>query len=140
LKKIGVDVTQGDPKLIGAVKSRQSKARTLVEMAESVAFYFADDNTIEYEKKAAARFLNPENRVHLEALSSALSTVAQWSEETAHATTHQFCEANGIKLKDVAQPCRVALTGSKTGPGLFEMMAVLGRNSTCNRLNRAAGK
>jgi glutamyl-tRNA synthetase len=69
-----------------------------------------------------------------------LAAVSDWSEDNAHEATNQYCESAGIKLKDVAQPCRVALTGSKTGPGLFEMMAVLGQQAAVTRLNRAAGK
>ncbi len=54
-------------------------------------------------------------------------------------TVKGFCESADIKLKHVAQPSRVALTGEVTGPGLFEMMVVLGRASVLNRLHRACG-
>ena len=140
LKKIGIEVTEGSPKLIGAVKSRQSKARTLVEMAESIAFYFVPDDTIEYDQNAATKFLKSDHQERLGGLAKALGTVDAWTEENVHEVTNQYCVSAGIKLKDVAQPCRVALTGSKTGPGLFEMMAVLGKDATCARLIRAAGK
>jgi glutamyl-tRNA synthetase len=140
LEKLGIHVSTDDPKLLGAVRSRQSKARTLVEMAESIAFYFAADDAIKYEEAAAKKFLSPEHQSHLGALAKRLARLTDWTEAAVHDATGQYCDAVGIKLKDVAQPCRVALTGSKTGPGLFEMMAVLGQAATTNRLNRAAGK
>ncbi len=69
-------------------------------------------------------------------MSQALERVADWSEEAIQAAVVAFCEENGIKLKHVAQPSRVALSGMQKGPGLFEMMAVLGRESTITRLQR----
>ena len=48
-----------------------------------------------------------------------------------------WLEGAGIKMKDVAQPIRVALTGRKASPGLFDVMVVLGRETTLTRLGRA---
>ena len=140
LKKLDIEVAGDDPKLIGAVKSRQSKAKTLVEMAEAIRFYFMDDNGLEYDAKAADKFLESAAKAHLGALADALEAISDWREPAIHEATNTYCESAGIKLKDVAQPCRVALTGSKTGPGLFEMMDVLGQNSTLARLRRAANR
>ena len=140
LGKRNIEVSQNDPKLVGAVRSRQSKARTLEEMAEAIQFYFVEDHAFEYDAKAADKFLNAEAQAHLSALADTLSGLSDWTEQAIHDATNQFCENAGIKLKDVAQPCRVALTGSKTGPGLFEMMAVLGAQSTIARLHRAASR
>lgn len=140
LESVGITVKGDDPTLLGAIKSRQSKARNLVEMAESIKFFFVDDNDIEYEEKAAAKFLKDEQRAHLQKLADALDAVGDWSEEPIHEAVNAFCDTNELKLKHVAQPCRVAMTGSKEGPGLFEMLAVLGKTSTLARLRRAAGQ
>ncbi len=73
-------------------------------------------------------------------MSRALEGVSDWSEEAIQTAVGAFCEENGIKLKQVAQPSRVALSGMQKGPGLFEMMVVLGRESTITRLQRVAGE
>jgi glutamyl-tRNA synthetase len=107
-------------------------------MAEAVRFYFVPDDKLEYDEKAVKKHLKQEDRERLAALSEAVSASDDWSETALHDVVQAFCEARGIKLKHVAQPCRVALTGSASGPGLFEMMAVLGRTSTLARLGHVA--
>lgn len=139
LAELGATVSPDDPKLEGAVKTRQSKAANLREMAESILFYFLSDDAIEYEPKAAEKFLKPEDKERLNALAEALSTLDGWTEEALQTAVGAFLEGNGLKLKDIAQPCRTAFTGTKNGPGLYEMMTVLGRDSTIARLRRAAG-
>lgn len=140
LAKLGITVSPDDPKLEGAVKTRQSKARTLVEMAESILFYFLDDDKIVYDAQAADKFLRPEDKARLGALADALADVSDWTEENLQTATNAFMTASDVTLKDIAQPCRTAFTGSKNGPGLYEMMLVLGSVSTIARLRRAAGK
>ena len=113
------------------------KAKTLVEMAEGILFYFARDEAIEYDEKAVKKHLGEESKEHLLALVTTLEDQQDWGEGQLHEAINSFCEKRELKLKHVAQPCRVALTGSKIGPGLFEMMTVLGRDSTLTRLKRA---
>jgi glutamyl-tRNA synthetase len=140
LAKLGVSVSADDPKLEGAVKTRQSKARNLVEMAESILFYFLDDDKIAYDAQAGEKFLRPEDQARLGALADALTDLSDWTDAHLQAATNGFMTASGLQLKDIAQPCRTAFTGSKNGPGLYEMMLVLGKVSTLVRLRRAAGK
>ena len=138
LASLGIAVGADDPKLLGAVKSRQSKARTLAEMAEAVRFFFIDDDAVEYDEPSAAKFLKGDDRERLDLLADTLADLADWTEERLHETVNAFCESRELKLKHIAQPCRVAMTGSKEGPGLFETMSVLGRDATLARLRRAA--
>jgi glutamyl-tRNA synthetase len=138
LNKLGVVVSPEDPKLEGAVKSRQSKAKNLSEMAQSILFYFLDDDKIDYEPQAKEKFLRPEDQSRLLGLANVLSDVSVWAEELLQSTVNAFLASENLKLKDIAQPARLALTGSKDGPGLYEMMIVLGSYSTIARLKRAA--
>ncbi len=138
LAELGADVDPEDPKLIPACESRRTKARTLVEMAEGILFYFVGDDALEYDEKAVAKHLDDESKQRLEALAEILTGTEDWTEEPLHELVGDFCKKREIKLKHVAQPCRVALTGTKIGPGLFEMMVVLGQDSTIARLRRAA--
>jgi glutamyl-tRNA synthetase len=138
LEEQGLRVDPEDPKLVSGCISRQKKARTLREMAEGVKFYFVADEALEYEEKSVDKQLGGENRGRMAAIADALEALGDWTEEALHEAVLAFCAARELKLKHVAQPCRVSLTGSQTGPGLFEMMAALGRESTLARLRRAA--
>jgi glutamyl-tRNA synthetase len=138
LAEIGILVSADDPKLITACETVGARAHTLVEMAEGVRFYFIPDDGLEYDEKAVKKHLTDESRERLRLMSQALEGVSEWSEEAIQTTVGSFCEENGIKLKHVAQPSRVALSGMQKGPGLFEMMVVLGRASTIARLQRVA--
>ncbi len=138
LAKLGVAVSPDDAKLQGAVKSRQSKAKNLAEMAQAILFYFIDDDKIEYETSAKEKFLRPEDKGRLEGLATVLTDLDGWTEESLQDAVNTYMQSAGLKLKDIAQPVRVALTGSKDGPGLYEMMMVLGSKATVTRLTRAA--
>jgi glutamyl-tRNA synthetase len=62
-----------------------------------------------------------------------------WSEKPLEEAVRKFAEASGVKLGQVAQPLRVALTGSTASPGIFEVLAVLGPAESKARLLAAAG-
>jgi len=134
----GVEVAADDPKLVGACRTVIKRAKTLVELADKVRFYFAKDDGLAYDEGAKAKFLDEKGRERLAAMAAALGEAAEWTEAALEAAVKAFCDGAGLKLKDVAQPTRVALTGEATGPGLYETMVVLGRASTLARLARAA--
>lgn len=108
------------------------RAKTLVELAE-VAMFYVRRRPIPLDPKAAA-LLDPAGRDALAGLASALTDVVDWSEPALEETVRRFGEAAGLKLGKVAQPLRAALTGSTASPGIFEVMAVLGREECLGRL------
>ena len=94
---------------------------------------------LEVEPKALA-LLTPETRALIGQLRIALEAVTDWSAETTEAAMRNFAEQNNLKLGGVAQPLRVALTGRTTSPGIFDVLAVLGRDQCLARLaDQAAG-
>jgi glutamyl-tRNA synthetase len=64
---------------------------------------------------------------------------ANWSEKQVEDAVRRFADASGVKLGPVAQPLRVALTGSTVSPGIFEVLAILGPAETISRLKAAGG-
>ncbi len=124
------DVTRAQ--LLAAMPSLKERAKTLIELIDGAYFIFAD-RPLEIEVKAQA-LLTPENRALIGRLRAALETVEPWSTETTEAAMRAFAEANGLKLGAVAQPLRVALTGKTTSPGIFEVLSVLGRAESLQRL------
>ncbi len=138
LKKEGVTtIAADDPKLLLAVESMRSRAKTLIEMAESMLFYFVNDDALDIDKKAASQHFTKESCDLLHELASVLADVENWSHDDIAAATTGFINSKEIKLKKIAQPARVALVGRAKGPGLYETMEVLGKDSSISRLNRA---
>jgi glutamyl-tRNA synthetase len=118
--------------LLAAMPSLKERAKTLIELIEGSYFIFAD-RPLQMDAKAVA-LLTPENRELIGRLRAALEEVAPWSAETTEAAMRAFAETGGLKLGAVAQPLRVALTGRTTSPGIFEVLAVLGRQESLARL------
>ena len=117
------------------VSDLQSRAKTLVELADSAAFYFVD--AVAYEADAAAKFLTPETAPQLAAVAEALPGLADYNREGIEAFLRAFVEARGIKLKAIAQPLRVALTGRTVSPGIDEIMITLGLEKAVDRIRKA---
>jgi glutamyl-tRNA synthetase len=115
----------------GVVRDLQSRSRTLLELIEGAAFYFTDE--IAYDPQAASKFLTPASAVHLEAVLEDLPLLKDFSKQASR----RFCAPCGVrqaKLKDIAQPLRVALTGKTVSPGIDEVMVTLGLDRTLRRI------
>ena len=119
------------------VATLKPRSKTLVEMAEGACFYFQDD--ISYEKKADDKFLKPDVLGLLEDLMRSLEKTSPFNQEGLEKTFMAFLDDNAIILKKIAQPLRVALTGKTASPGIFEVMAVLGREKVIKRIKKAIG-
>jgi glutamyl-tRNA synthetase len=124
--------------LLQAMPSLKERAKTLIELVDSAYFIFAD-RPLQIEPKAAA-LLSAENRELIGRLRAALETVTPWTAETTEAAMRSLAEANNLKLGAVAQPLRAALTGRTTSPGIFDVLAVLGREECLARLADQAAK
>jgi glutamyl-tRNA synthetase len=117
----------------------KQRARTLVELADSLLFYARNGAPPIVDDKARA-LLTAEAKVLMGKLVPALEQQANdWSEKPLEEAVRKFAEASGVKLGQVAQPLRVALTGSTASPGIFEVLAVLGPAESKARLLAAAG-
>ncbi|WP_445487708.1 glutamate--tRNA ligase [Rhodopseudomonas sp. RCAM05734] len=124
------DTTRAQP--LQAMPGLKERAKTLIELIDNAGFIFAD-RPLAMEPKAAA-VLTPETRALIGKLQIALAEVTDWSATTTEAAMRTFAEANGLKLGAIAQPLRVALTGKTTSPGIFDVLAVLGRSECLSRL------
>jgi glutamyl-tRNA synthetase len=132
------DAAIGSPdaaKLATAIPTIRERARTLKEAASAMAYYFADPV---FDEKAKAKFLTAEGKELLTAYAKVLSEVAPWDAPALEAATQSWLAARGLTIKDVAQAARVALTGRSASPGLYEVMAVLGKQESLARLSAAA--
>ena len=87
----------------------------------------------------AAKLLAGPGRDRLAALAPVLQATTDWTAASLEAAVRAHVEATGVKLGDVAQPLRAALTGKTESPGLFEVMEVLGRDESLARIGDVAG-
>src|SRR5438445_8174982 len=124
-------------KLLAAMGGLKERAKTLVELAEGARFIVADRPLVLDDN--AAGLLTAEARNLLGDLSADLKMVEPWSVETTEQAVRAFAERKGLKLGNVAQPLRAALTGRTTSPPIFDVLAVLGKSESLGRLQDQAG-
>ena len=118
-----------------AVKTLQPRASKLTDMADAMKFYLVDE--VEIDPAAAKKFLIPENRPAMEKVMAALEAMDCFNEKGLEAVFAAVVQELGVKLGKIAQPVRVALTGTTVSPGLFEIIDVLGKDTALKRLGRA---
>jgi glutamyl-tRNA synthetase len=119
-------------KLIAAMPGLKERAKTLVELIDSARYLYAD-RPLPLDEKAEAQ-MTPEARAVLSRVARDLAMVEPWGAEGAEAAVRAFAERSGAKLGAIAQPLRVALTGRTTSPGIFDVLAVLGKAESLARI------
>jgi glutamyl-tRNA synthetase len=133
LEARGLKVDQA--KVSAALFTVRERSHTFVEAADRLDFFFRDEPVM--DEKASAKFLVKANAAHLRAFAAALES-AEWTLAAIEAASEAWLASKGLQMKDVAQPARVALTGRTASPGLYEVLAVLGRDRSLARLAKAA--
>ena len=119
-------------KLLAAMPGLKERAKTLVELIDSAAYLFAM-RPLSFEEKAQ-NILDDGGSEVLRDLLPALAGLEEWSAESTEQAVRDFAEAKELKLGKVAQPLRAALTGRTTSPGVFDVLAVLGKDECIARL------
>ena len=134
LEAAGYDPGPGDhiEKIIATLNQR---SKTLEDMAAGAGFYFADE--IEYEEKAARKFLKPAALEPVRLLADKLTALEVFEEKALEDVFRAVMEETGLKLGKIAQPVRVALTGRTASPGIFEIIEIIGREKVLKRLAKA---
>jgi glutamyl-tRNA synthetase len=118
--------------LLQAMPGLKERAKTLLDLVDSAAFIFAP-RPLALDAKAAA-LVTDEMRKLIGTLKGVLAEVSPWTAETTENAIRAFAEQGSLKLGAIAQPLRVALTGRTTSPGIFDVLAVLGKNECLARL------
>jgi glutamyl-tRNA synthetase len=118
--------------LAKAMPELKTRANTIVQLADGARFLFAD-RPLETDESAAA-LLTGDARTILAAAHQSLAALANWDAASLEAAIREVAEANGLKLGKLAQPLRAALTGRTTSPGIFDVLALLGRDESLARI------
>jgi glutamyl-tRNA synthetase len=138
LQQVGLPVPSDRAWLERAVVTLRDRAKTLKELAESLRFYVSDQ--IELAPKAVAQHLKPAIAPAFADLTRRLDGLAVWDQASIEAAFQETIAAHHLALGKLAQPVRVAVTGSTASPGIFEVLDVLGRERTISRLRAAETK
>jgi glutamyl-tRNA synthetase len=125
----GHDNFSGIEKVIPSLNQR---AKTLQEMAEKSAFFFKKE--VAFDEKAKSKFLNAAARPLLEKAIAGISQLENFSAEELETLFKNIVEEVGTKLGKLAQPVRVALTGTTVSPGIYDVILLLGKEETLARL------
>ena len=134
LVKLGVDVT-GLPNLKEVAGIQKERVKTIAEMAEQSRFFY--EEFAEYDETAAKKHLRPVVLEPLRAVREALAGLEDWNREALHAAIEGVAGQQAMKFGKIAQPLRVAVTGSGVSPSIDVTLQLLGRDKTLSRLERA---
>lgn len=123
-------------RLTRAMPALKERAKTIVELAAAADFLYTDGpRTLDAQ---AEKLLTPEARATLATILPALEAT-DWTAPSLEQTARSFADGAGLKLGQVAQPLRAAITGKTSSPPLFDTMALLGREESLARLRAYAG-
>jgi glutamyl-tRNA synthetase len=118
-----------------AIDTQKERSRTLIELAHSLRYYISED--IEYNEKAKIKFLHEKSLSYLIELKDSLASISDFSAPEIEKVFTYIIEKHGIKLGNLAQPVRVAMTGKTESPGIFEVLEIIGKEKTLKRLDKA---
>ena len=124
--------------LEGVVDLLRERSKTLVEMAQRARFFAISDAELVHEPDAVRKHWKAAAVPALRDLAAELAGVRAWDLASIEAAFHAvLARHSGLALGKLAQPVRVAVTGSAASPGIFETLALLGRERSVARLERA---
>ncbi|MDA8089635.1 MAG: glutamate--tRNA ligase [Nitrospiraceae bacterium] len=123
------------PWLVKAVASLMERSKTLVQLADAMAFYLLE--TVEIDPQAREKFLNKETLDYLVDVRDGLSGLQDFTHEQLEKVFQEIVAKHGTKLAKVAQPVRVAVTGGTVSPGIFDVLEIVGKERTLKRLEKA---
>ena len=130
--KLAIDGAEPRALLLRAMPELKARAHTLNELADGARFLFAR-RPLDIDEAAAA-LLTSDARVMLHRAYEGLTALAKWDAASVEATIREVAEGTGVKLGKLAQPLRAALTGRTTSPGIFDVLALLGREESLARI------
>jgi glutamyl-tRNA synthetase len=130
--------TQDQRVIRGGAPLIQERVTRLTDAVEMLGFLLVDDRHFTVEPEAAARSLTSDSRPLLDAALTALEKVERWAAEPIEvALRGALVDGLGLKPKHAFGPVRVAVTGRRVSPPLFESLELLGRDRALDRLRHA---
>jgi glutamyl-tRNA synthetase len=118
-----------------ALDTCKGKFKTFSELPAYAGFYFTD--AIEYDAEAVKKDFVSENKPRLEKLRDAFVHAPAFNAESLEAALKETAKTLGVKAGVLVHPCRLAVTGKTSGPSLYHLLQVLGKERVMSRLEQA---
>jgi glutamyl-tRNA synthetase len=134
LRRLGTD-SDDEQLLEGVIVAQRERAKTLKEMAENSRFFFSDD--LRMDPKAVAKHLTADSLAVLAQVRARLAVLGEWNAGGIHDGLNALAAELQLGLGKVAQPLRVAVTGTAVSPPIDATLALLGRDRALARLDAA---
>lgn len=134
LEKLGVKV-KDMAYAAKALASERERGKTFKELSEIALFYFKDEVT--FDETSAKKWLNATGKEILNKLKERLSNLENLSEKEIEKTFEELLKETGLKMLQLAQPLRVAMTGTTVSPGIYEVLSILGKERVMKRIDKA---
>lgn len=126
-----------DSERIGHLMAMNAGLHILRDVDDKSGFLFVADDAIAYPQSAMKKLLgNPDGRSALTDAQSILTSIDPWTAHTIEAAIKAHCDATGRKLGAIAQPIRLAISGSTVSPPIFQTLEFLGKSRTLRRITR----
>src|ERR1700733_6891532 len=120
-----------DKYILAVIKLMQERVRTLWDFVDFASYFFVAPPDPElYDEKYKAKHWTPQAKEHLANLLPQFQALENWDHDSLEAVVRQYAEANGIGAGKLIHPIRLAVTGKGMGPGLFELLAVIGKHES----------
>ena len=123
------------PDLVEVVRAQRERSKTLVDMAAESAFFYKEFT--DYNEKAAKKNFKLGSDEVLQKLLDRFSELSEWRGDLLHDIVINTAETMQLKMGKVAQPLRVAVTGTSVSPAIDITLTLLGREKTLQRIQRA---
>jgi glutamyl-tRNA synthetase len=141
LKTIGSPVAVADDRLLLKLLKVCEGARTLADIERKTRFLFLPDEKIEYDQNAVQKVLIKEGGLAiLPIIRDKLAAMDRLSEQAIEDMLRLLAEEKGVGLGKIAQPLRVAITGTTISPPIFDSVHILGKERTIMRINNCLNK
>ena len=114
---------------------QRERSKNLVELAESIEYFF--NAPTKYQAKHSRKFLTEMTKPILKELKGELELLSDWKTTLLEGVIEKVCQDRNLGMGKVAQPLRVALTGSTSSPGIAETLFLIGRDEVLERLDSA---
>ncbi len=138
LSKAGIDLSgHSSPFVDAALETARDKGKLFKDLPPFVGFYFAPDDAIPMDPEAAAKALTAAAAAPMRRLRDAFAALPAFDAASLEGALKGVAAELGVKAGALTQPCRVAATGSLVGPSLYHLLAVLGREKSLARIDRA---
>jgi glutamyl-tRNA synthetase len=137
IAEAGLPDSEIDGTMLYRIDTLKERAKTLTELVDQGRFYWAAADDVTVEDKARRKWLKQGTLPGLKACLEALEALPEWTEETIEQALHGVMERLELKMGKIAQPLRVAVTGTTMSPGIYPTLSALGRDKTLTRVRHA---